>query len=105
MRVNTNRDIEKFISSLQKHTIAKTLRTIDLLEEFGFKLGMPHSKKLTANIFELRIRGDQEVRVFYCFHKDQCHLLCGFIKKSQKTPKNELLKAINKYKLLLLDTV
>ena len=34
--------LEKFIRSLQKPTIAKVLRTIDLLEEFGQKLGPPH---------------------------------------------------------------
>ena len=101
MKVNTNTDIEEFISSLEKQTIAKTLRTIDLLEQFGFNLGMPHSKKLTANIFELRVRGNQEVRVLYCFHNGQIYLLCGFVKKSEKTPKRELLKATNKYKLLI----
>jgi len=29
--------LEQFIGSLQKPTIAKVLRTLDLLEEFGYK--------------------------------------------------------------------
>ncbi len=100
MRIHIDSEVEKFIYSLEKQTIAKTLRTIDLLEKFGNKLAMPHSKKVTGNIFELRIRGQQEVRIFYCFHKDQIRLLSGFVKKSQKTPAKELLKAGNKYKNL-----
>ncbi len=100
MHIHVDPEVEKFIYSLEKQTIAKTLRTIDLLEKFGNKLAMPHSKKVAGNIFELRIRGQQEVRIFYCFHKDQIHLLSGFVKKSQKTPPKELLKASNKYKVL-----
>lgn len=38
--------LEKFISKLDKFTIAKILRTIDLLERFGRNLGLPHSKKV-----------------------------------------------------------
>jgi hypothetical protein len=100
MQIHIDPEVEKFIYSLEKPTIAKTLRTIDLLERFGFNLGMPHSKKITGNIFELRARGQQEVRIFYCFHKDQIHLLSGFVKKSQKTPPREILKAANKCRAL-----
>ena len=48
--------VEAFIRSLEKPTIAKVLRTIDLLETFGNTLGAPHSKKVNARLFELRIR-------------------------------------------------
>lgn len=47
--------LEKFIESLENSTIAKILHTIDLLEMFGHKLGLPHSKRISKNIFELRI--------------------------------------------------
>jgi phage-related protein len=59
---------------------------------------MPHSKKIVADIFELRVRGQQEVRIFYCFYKNQIHLLSGFVKKSQKTPAKEIQKAVNKFR-------
>ncbi len=48
---------EDFITGLDKPTIAKTLRTLDLLEKFGNNLCMPHNKKIDNNLFELRIRG------------------------------------------------
>ena len=92
--------LEEFIESLQKPTIAKVLRTIDLLEEFGSKLGMPHTKKISARLFELRIRGAQEIRIFYTFHKSQIYLLHGFIKKSDRIPKKEIRTALQKLKNL-----
>ena len=92
--------LEKFIRGLQKPTIAKVLRTIDLLEKFGQKLGPPHAKKISARLFELRIPGKQEVRIFYSFHKSQIFLLHGFVKKSQKIPQKEIALGIQRLKLL-----
>lgn len=62
--------LEKFIKSLQKPTIAKVLRTLDLLEKFGQKLGPPHATKISVRLFELRISGKQEARIFYTFYKN-----------------------------------
>lgn len=90
--------LSKFIQSLEKSTIAKILRTIDLLEMFGYKLGPPHSRKVSDNLLELRIRGKQEVRIFYTFYKNKIVLLHGFIKKSQRIPKREIQVAIEKLK-------
>ena len=92
--------LEKFIKSLQKPTTARVLRTIDLLEKFGQKLGPPHTKKISARLFELRVPGKQEVRIFYSFHKSQIFLLHDFIKKSQKIPQREIKIALQKLKLL-----
>ena len=84
-------DIEQFIAGLEKSTIAKVLRTFDLLETFGYRLGMPHSKKIEDGLFELRIRGAQEVRFLYTFRKEQIVIvLHGFVKKSQKLPMRDL---------------
>ena len=92
--------LEKFIKSLEKQTIAKVLHTIDLLEEFGPRLGLSHSKKVSARLFELRIRGKQEIRIFYTFHQPKIILLHGFIKKSQKIPQREIQTALQKLKQL-----
>lgn len=81
-----DQSIEGFVAGLDKSTIAKTLRTLDLLEQFGNKLGMPHSRKIEIGLFELRIRGKTEVRIIYCFYKHSIVLLYGFVKKSQKIP-------------------
>ena len=67
--------VEKFIISLDKSSIAKVLRTIDLLEEFGYQLNLLQSKKIKNNLFELRIRGKQEARIFYTFKNGKIILL------------------------------
>jgi len=93
-------DVESFIFSLEKETVAKVLRTIDLLGEFGCFLGPPHIKKIEKNIFELRVRGKQEVRLFYTWHKNIVVFLHGFIKKTQKIPKKELNTVRKKIRVL-----
>ena len=95
--------LEKFIESLEKITIAKVLRTVDLLEKFGNQLEMPHSKKVGRGIFELRIRGVQEVRIFYAFHNSAAVLLHGYTKKTDRIPAKEL--AIANRKKSELDSV
>ncbi|MFA6376532.1 MAG: type II toxin-antitoxin system RelE/ParE family toxin [Candidatus Paceibacterota bacterium] len=88
--------VEEFINYLEKPAIAKVLRVIDLLENFGHGLGMPHSKKITAAIYELRIRGRHEIRFLYCFQGKNIVLLHGFVKKSDKIPKKEIEVAIRR---------
>ncbi|MDP2820997.1 MAG: type II toxin-antitoxin system RelE/ParE family toxin [bacterium] len=92
--------IKKFVASLEKLTIAKILRTLDLLEKFGRNLGLPHSKKVSKNLFELRVRGKQEIRIFYAFSGSNIVLFHIFIKKSRKIPKKEINIALKKLKQL-----
>lgn len=100
MEIKIESSVKQFISLLEKPAIVKVLRTIDLLHKFGYQLGAPYTRKIRNNIFELRIRGQKEIRIFYIFHKGIIILLHGFVKKSQKTPLRELKTAINKVKTL-----
>lgn len=92
--------IKTYLLSLEKPSISKSLKLIKLLETFGNKLGMPYSKKLLSNLYELRVRGQQEVRIFYCFHQDQAIIVHAFIKKSQKTPTKEIETALKRIEQL-----
>jgi len=94
VKIKITSKVEEFIYSLEKQTIAKILRSIDLLERFNYRLGTPHSKKLQKDLYELRMQGKQEVRIFYTFHKNQIILFHSFIKKKQKTPTHELNTAL-----------
>lgn len=96
MLIIIDKNVEKFIFNLEKPAIAKTLRTIDLLEKFGSGLGAPHSKKIKNKLFELRIRGRQEVRIFYTFRQEKIILLHAVLKKSSKIPKQVLNLTIAK---------
>lgn len=82
-----------FIKRLQKPTQAKVLKSIELVEKYGEQLGMPHVKKITPLLYELRIRGNQEVRIFFSREDKEAVLIHGFIKKTQKTPQKEIKTA------------
>ncbi|MEX2007480.1 MAG: type II toxin-antitoxin system RelE/ParE family toxin [Candidatus Levyibacteriota bacterium] len=95
-----NPKLETYLFSLEKATIAKIVRMTQLLEAFGNKLDMPYSKQLGRNFYELRIRGSQEVRIFYCFHQNKAIFVHAFLKKSQKTPAKEIEIALTRIKAL-----
>lgn len=82
--------VEEFIKNLEPQTIAKVAHQIDLLEKHGPFLGMPHSRKLTREIYELRIKGKQEIRITYVFVNRNIYLLHAFKKQKQKTPRREI---------------
>ncbi len=81
-----------FLVSLDVKMRAKTIRTIQLLQNFGFDLREPYSKSLGDGIFELRTQvGNNISRVLYFFIVGQKIILTnGFIKKTQKTPAKEI---------------
>jgi phage-related protein len=85
--------VNTFLELLNPKELAKAIRTIELLEEFGNDLGMPHSRHMAEGLLELRVRGTREVRIFYCFHKQKAVLLHAFIKKTQKSPIQEIDRA------------
>lgn len=81
-----------FILSLDERMRAKTVRTIELLGKNGTALKMPYSKHLVDGIFEIRTKVGSDIsRVLYFFVIGRKIVLTnGFIKKTQKTPKNEI---------------
>ena len=95
-----NTKIHSYILSLEKPSAAKAFRTIGLLRSFGNKLGMPYSKQVRPNLYELRTRGQQEIRIFYCFYNGRAIILHTFVKKSQKTPGKEIETALGRINLL-----
>lgn len=82
--------VKEFIKNLQEKTIGKISQEIDLLKMHGPFLGMPYSKKLAKEIYELRIRGKEEVRILYTFSRNNIYLLHAFKKQTQKVPKKEV---------------
>lgn len=92
--------VEGFVKSLDELTIAKIIHSIDLLEKFGPLLGMPHVKKLDKNLYELRTRGKQEIRILFSFDRKKIYLLHAFQKKTQKTPSKEIDTALKRLKTI-----
>lgn len=85
---------------------AKLLGILDILEEHGNQLHEPYSKHLKNGIFEVRGKvGSDITRVLYFFYYNGRIILTnGFVKKTQKTPKQEIELA-EKYRKDFLERV
>ncbi len=94
--------VDEFIKRQQPQAKSKIVHNIRLLGQYGNMLGMPHSRMLAGGLYELRIRGKEELRIFYCFKKKTICLLHVFKKQTQKTPVKELDLAINRMKELTI---
>jgi len=91
--------VQDFLDGLNKKLRAKAIRDIILLKELGTEIREPYSKNIGDNLFELRIKFSSDIARIFCFFFDGEKIILpnGFIKKSNKTPKKEIDKAM-KYK-------
>src|SRR4030043_603785 len=84
--------VEEFLDSLEVKAKLKVTRAFELLETFGFEGGYPHVKKLSgSDLWEYRILGSDNIRLFYVSMTGKTFLILhGFKKKKQKTPTKEI---------------
>ena len=69
--------------------------------QFGWPLGMPLVRKLDKGLWEVRVGLPEGIaRVLFTTGERRMILLHGFIKKSQKTPKDDLALAKTRLRLL-----
>ncbi len=93
--------VDEFIKKQQPQGRSKIAHNVRLLRQYGNMLGMPHSKALREGLYELRIRGKEELRIFYCFTQQKTiYLLHAFKKQKQQTPPKELELALSRMKEL-----
>jgi phage-related protein len=92
--------VREFLDGLRASDRASTLRGFALLEEFGLAVGWPHVRPVTGQrkLWELRIKGQVgAIRLFYFAHTGRRFIILhGFVKKSGKTPREELELAIRR---------
>jgi phage-related protein len=70
---------------------------LDLLEEYGIFLGPPHIKKMKgSNLWELKILGKDNIRIFFTIENKNLIFLHGFSKKKQKTNPKEIKIALKR---------
>lgn len=98
-----NERVRNKVDELPVDMRAKYDEYIDVMEEYGPNLGMPHSKAMGKGLFELRVKGkDGIARVFYCSQKGKIiTVLHSFRKKTRKTPDKELDLARRRLKEVL----
>jgi phage-related protein len=81
-----------------RHIIGQDLMRV----QWRWPVGMPLCRNLGKGLWEVRssLPSDRIARVIFCAHDGELVALNGFIKKSQKTPKDELDLALKRKKEL-----
>jgi len=91
------RDWLKKLNRKSRKTIGEDIKTL----QFQWPIGMPLTRKMDENLWELRSHIPSGIaRIFFTEYDEKIVLLHGFVKKSQKTPAKEL--AITKRRLTKL---
>ena len=74
----------------ERKVIGEDIKTL----QFGWPVGMPLARKMSKDLWELRSILDRGIaRTVFTVYSDRIILLHGFMKKTQKTPANELALA------------
>lgn len=91
--------VKDFLESIDNKAAAKVMSDIEKLQIAGYMLREPKSKLIEheEKIYELRSKFPNGIsRILYFFKKGNNIIMTnGFIKKSRKTPKSEIKKAIS----------
>ena len=95
-RANGEAPVQEFLDSLPVKLREKTLRSLTLLQELGPQLRGEETEYVRDGLFELRTKFESGItRVFYFFFVGRTIVVTGgFIKKSQKTPRREIERAL-----------
>ena len=101
-RTETGREpVRDWLKSLpleHRRIIGEDIKTV----QFGWPLGMPLVRKLDKSLWEVRVRlPDGIARILFTTGERRMILLHGFIKKSQKTPREDLELAKTRLRMLL----
>ena len=93
-----NDQVAKEIMALPLAIRARYFQLAHRIEQHGPNLGMPHTRALGNGLFEIRLRGREGIgRAFFCTVIGQrIVILHSFVKKTQKTPKREIDKALQR---------
>ncbi len=98
---NGNEPVRKWLKSLAKEERSFIGKDICTVQE-GWPLGMPLVRSLGSGLWEVRCSMPSGIaRVIFVMKDNRMVLLHGFIKKSQKTPLQELDIAKRRLKHLI----
>jgi phage-related protein len=89
------RDWLKDLPATERKIIGEDIKTV----QFGWPLGMPLVRKMSKDLWEVRIHLQTRIaRVLFTVNADSMVLLHGFIKKSSSTPADDLALAKTRLK-------
>ena len=92
---NGKQPVKEWIDSLDIKLQVKIFRAFELLEEFNLQLKEPYVKPIEDKLYELRVKDKNGIYriIYFSYTNKQFIMLNGFVKKSQKIPKKEILLA------------
>jgi len=93
----------EFVDSLEDRTAARIDAFIERLRTYGNRMQGKFVKKLTSDVFELRVKQfDRIFRVLFFYQPGMLIVITsGFQKKTQQTPPGEITRAEQLRKLWL----
>jgi phage-related protein len=82
------------LPSEDRQTVGKDIQKV----EFGWPIGRPHCAPLGHGLWEVRsdLDSNRIARVIFCMGDGHMILLHGFIKKTQKTPQQDIDLALKR---------
>ena len=82
------------LSSDDGRTVGKDIQKV----EFGWPIGRPHCAPLGHGLWEVRsdLDNNRIARVIFCVERGEMILLHGFIKKTQKAPRQDIELALKR---------
>ncbi len=87
----------KSLSAADRKTAGEDIKTV----QFGWPLGMPLVRKMGDGLWEVRIHLQNQIaRVLFTVSGGVMFLLHGFVKKAEKTPREDLDLARDRLKKL-----
>jgi phage-related protein len=82
---------------------ARFVRISELIEAYGVEqVGMPHVRHLDGKLWEMRAKGKAGISrgIYVAITGRRMVILRIFVKKTQKTPRSEILLALDRLKEL-----
>ncbi len=97
---NRKEPVLEYIEKLDNKNKAKILKYIEFLRKNKGYLDEPYSKHIKGKIRELRVdfSNNRHRILYFTFINKTIILLHSFLKKIDKTPINEIIKAVDNYK-------
>jgi phage-related protein len=86
------------LSREDKWTIGRDIAKV----QYGWPVGLPLCRSLSAGLWEVRasLPSKREARIFFGFHDGMLIALHAMIKKTQRTPAEDLTRARQRFKEL-----
>jgi phage-related protein len=98
-----NELVEEEFRKLPKDMQARFVRISELVESYGIEnVGMPHVHHLDGKLWEMRAKGKAGISrgIYVAITGRRVVILRIFVKKTEKTPRSEILLALERMKEL-----